>query len=51
MAMSVIYNVRILSGSWFKQVNHEKTLVRHAVSLNTGHLKLKIWLWGPPRWH
>ena len=42
MATSMIYNVRVLSGSLFKQVNHEKTLVRHAVSLNTGRLKLKI---------
>ena len=51
MAMSVNYNVRILSGSWFKQINHEKTLVRQARSLNTGHLKLNIMALGLPRWH
>ena len=42
MAMSMIYSVRISSGSWFKQINQEKTRVRHSVSLNTGHLKLSI---------
>lgn len=46
--MSMIYSVRS-PGSWFKQINHEKTLVRHAV-LNTGHLKLNIMALRLPRW-
>lgn len=41
-AVSTNYNVRLLFGFWFRQINHKEVLVRQAGNLNTRYLKLSI---------